>query len=110
MNDNLRYNKKLIKKFKELHGKIEYPYYDNYDAIEVPYSDAIPNDYNGVMGVPISFMDKYCPDQFEIIGASEQCGKGFSGALWDKGSGVAHPLVNGNKKYSRIFIRRKDGK
>lgn len=45
-----------------------YPHYDNYDAIEVPYSDAIPSDYDGVMGVPISFLDKYCPEQFEIIG------------------------------------------
>ena len=65
---------------------------------------------NGVMGVPLTFLGKYCTDQFEIIGASEQCGRGFSGVLWDKESGVAHPLVNGNKKYSRIFIRRKDGK
>jgi hypothetical protein len=42
--------------------------YDNYDAIEVPFTDAIPNDFNGVMGVPISFLDKYSPEQFEIIG------------------------------------------
>ena len=46
----------------------EYKRYDNYDAIEVPYTDAIPDDYAGVMGVPITFLDKYCPEQFEIIG------------------------------------------
>ena len=45
--------------------------YDNYDAIEVPYTDAIPSDYEGVMGVPISFLDKYCPEQFEIIGITK---------------------------------------
>lgn len=44
-----------------------YQRYDNYDAIDVPYSDAIPSDYDGVMGVPISFLDKYCPEQFEIV-------------------------------------------
>lgn len=44
-----------------------YPKYDNYDAIEVPYVDAIPSDYTGAMGVPITFLDKYCPDQFEIV-------------------------------------------
>ena len=45
----------------------EYPKYDNYDAIEVPFTDAIPSDYDGVMGVPITFLDKYCPEQFEIV-------------------------------------------
>lgn len=45
----------------------KYPKYDNYDAIEVPFTDAIPSDYDGVMGVPITFLDKYCPEQFEII-------------------------------------------
>ena len=44
-----------------------YQKYDNYDAIEVPFTDAIPSDYTGVMGVPISFLDKYCPEQFEIV-------------------------------------------
>ena len=47
-------------------------HYDNYDAIEVPYTDAIPNDYEGVMGVPISFLDKYCPEQFEILGVTQR--------------------------------------
>lgn len=58
--DNLKFNKKMK-------GKINYDRYDNYDAIEVPFTNAIPSDYEGVMGVPISFLDKYNPDQFEII-------------------------------------------
>lgn len=62
MADNLRYNKKL----KSNIGS--YQKYDNYDAIEVPFTDAIPNDFKGAMGVPISFLDKYNPDQFEIVG------------------------------------------
>ena len=49
-----------------------YPKYDNYDAIEVSYTDAIPKDYDGVMGVPISFLDKYCPEQFEILGSTQR--------------------------------------
>lgn len=61
MEDNLRYNKKMK-------DKEAYDHYDNYDAIEVPYTDATPSDYEGVMGVPISFLDKYCPEQFEILG------------------------------------------
>ena len=63
MADNLRYSK-----HKELRGKAAYDHYDNYDAIEVPFTDAIPSDYDGVMGVPISFLIKYCPEQFEILG------------------------------------------
>ena len=63
--DNLRFSK-----HKEIKG-IGYVKYDNYDAIEVPYTDAIPSDYAGVMGVPISFLDKYNPDQFEILGTSD---------------------------------------
>ena len=54
-------------KHKELRGRKDYIHYENYDAIEVPYTDAIPKDYNGVMGVPLTFLDKYCPEQFEII-------------------------------------------
>ena len=43
----------------------------NYDAIEVPYTDSIPDDYSGIMGVPITFLDKYCPEQFKIVGTCE---------------------------------------
>lgn len=63
--DNIKFSK-----HKEVRGK-GYQKYDNYDAIEVPYTDAIPGDYDGVMGVPISFLDKYCPEQFEIVGVAK---------------------------------------
>ena len=66
MADNLKYSK-----HKEIKGKKSYDRYDNYDAIEVPFTDAIPSDYDGVMGVPISFLDKYSPEQFEIVGMRE---------------------------------------
>ena len=55
-------------KHKEIKGLKDYVHYENYDAIDIPFTDAIPSDYNGVMGVPITFLDKYCPEQFEIIG------------------------------------------
>jgi hypothetical protein len=63
--DNLRFNKKLA-------SKKSYDKYDNYDAIEIPFTNAIPNDHKGVMGVPISFLDKYCPEQFDILGATQR--------------------------------------
>jgi hypothetical protein len=85
----------------------EYPKYDNYDAIEVSKTKDIPIDYDGVMGVPITFMDKYSPDQFEILGATESEGKGFSNGLWDETSKVAQPLISQNRVYKRIFIRNK---
>jgi hypothetical protein len=67
--DNLRFSK-----HKEIKGEAEYERYVNFDAIEVPFSDAIPSDYDGVMGVPVSFLDKYNPDQFEIVGNSDDGG------------------------------------
>ena len=63
---NLKFNKKLQKKLKE-YGTEDYPKYDNYDAIEVPFVECIPSDYKGVMGVPTTFMGKYNPEQFEIV-------------------------------------------
>ncbi len=66
MEDNIKFSK-----HKEVQG-IGYQKYDNYDAIEVPFTDAIPSDYDGVMGVPISFLDKYCPEQFEIVGLAPE--------------------------------------
>jgi len=66
MEENIMYSK-----HKEIRGK-GYAHYDNYDAIEVPYTDAIPSDYYGVMGVPITFLDKYCPEQFEILGITDR--------------------------------------
>ena len=65
LEDNLRFSK-----HKEIKG-IGYQKYDNYDAIEVPFTDAIPADYEGVMGVPVTFLDKYSPEQFEIVGMCE---------------------------------------
>lgn len=66
MADNLKFSK-----HKDFLGKKSYDRYENYDAIEVPFTDAIPSDYDGVMGVPISFLDKYSPEQFEIVGMCE---------------------------------------
>ncbi len=67
ISDNLKYSK-----HKEIKGKKMYEKYDNYDAIEVPFTDAIPSDYSGVMGVPITFLDKYSPEQFNILGATQR--------------------------------------
>jgi len=66
LSDNIKYSK-----HKEVKG-IGYKQYDNYDAIEIPYTDAIPSDYKKMMGVPISFLDKYCPEQFEIVGIAKR--------------------------------------
>lgn len=66
MADNIKFSK-----HKEVKGK-EYQKYDNYDAIEIPFTDAIPSDYTGIMGVPISFLNKYNPDQFQILGATQR--------------------------------------
>ena len=65
MADNLKFNKKLK-------GQTEYYHYDNYDAIEVPFTELIPSDYIGIMAVPVSFLDKYCPEQFEILGITQR--------------------------------------
>ncbi|MDY4082971.1 MAG: adenine-specific methyltransferase EcoRI family protein [Eubacteriales bacterium] len=59
------------------------------------------------MGVPVTFLDKYNPEQFEIVGATESEGKGFSCGLWDENSGVAQAISGGKRKYKRLFIRRK---
>ena len=63
MADNFKHSK-----HKDIRGRKDYIHYENYDAIEIPYTDAIPSDYEGAMGVPLTFLDKYCPEQFEIIG------------------------------------------
>ena len=65
MADNIKYSK-----HKEVKGK-QYSVYDNFEAIEVPYTDAIPKDYDDIMGVPITFLDKYYPEQFEIVGITK---------------------------------------
>ena len=66
MADNIKFSKHKVVKGKE------YRKYDNYDAIEIPFTAAIPSDYNGVMGVPISFLPKYNPEQFIILGATQR--------------------------------------
>jgi len=87
MEDNLRFNKKLEK-------KEPYVRYDNYDAIEIPFTDAIPSDYDGVMGVPISFLDKYNPEQFEILGATQR---------------GCHDEVPDTKKYDEYWEIKQNG-
>ena len=83
----------------------EYPKYDNYDAIEVSKTSDIPMDYDGVMGVPISFLDKYNPDQFEIVSWSRHNDQGMDGGYWKGGKSDA--TINGKEVYRRILIKKK---
>ena len=77
----------------------EYPRYDNYNAINVNATKDIPGDYDGEMGVPITFLDKYCPDQFDIVGVlNHGCDN-----IYD----LAKPMLNGKELYTRILIRKK---
>lgn len=117
MEHNLKFNKKLRKKFENEYGVPEYRKYDNYDAIEIPFTECIPSDYDGVMGVPITFMDKYCPEQFDIIWQAS--GNAYANApaeVLDElhfdptikyGGGLGAAVVDGKAKYSRILIRHK---
>ena len=102
------------------YNTIDYPKYDNYDAIEVGKVVNIPKDYYGVMGVPITFLDKYNPEQFEIIGEFnryKECDleKGLiCGDMTEYIEPKTHaintwrgPTINKKKKYTRILIRRK---
>ena len=87
----------------------EYPKYVNYDAIEVSQTKGIPCDYSGLMGVPITFLDKYSPDQFEIIGFSSILAKPIKeyvepDAVYIKG-GPRFYIKEGNKKYKRCYDR-----
>jgi hypothetical protein len=86
----------------------EFPTYDNYDAINVNKTKDIPLDFKGVMGVPITFLDKYNPDQFEILGLSASAGydKEIVGIPF-KGVKDARPIVDGKVTYARIFIKNK---
>lgn len=113
MADNIKFSK-----HKEIRGK-GYIHYENYDAIEVPYADAIPSDFEGAMGVPKSFLDKYCPEQFEIIGTAEgESGKELGLKPFDRSlkalnkslrDGQLYYLIDGKpeKPYARILIRKK---
>ncbi|WP_298305631.1 adenine-specific methyltransferase EcoRI family protein [Flavobacterium sp.] len=86
----------------------EFPTYDNYDAINVNKTKDIPMDYAGVMGVPITFLDKYNPEQFEILGLSASAG--YSEEIVGipfLGEKDARPLLGGKNTYARIFIKNK---
>lgn len=83
----------------------QYPKYDNYDAINVDKVCEIPEDYDGVMGVPISFMDKYCPEQFEIIGLIAGNIRGLAGIK--SSTKKDGPYIGGKLKYGRILICRR---
>jgi len=118
--ENLRFSK-----HKEIKGRAAYDRYDNYDAIEVPFTDAIPSDYNGAMGVPISFLDKYNPDQFEILGTTEsnepdnarrtrvytsrECRDAYRKRFGKPGvyDLNASGVVDGVKVFKRVLIRRR---
>jgi hypothetical protein len=86
----------------------EFPKYDNYDAVNVDVTKDIPKDYSGAIGIPITFLDKYNPDQFEILGMSASAGYNAEIVgipfLGDKD---ARPLINGKNTYARIFIKNK---
>jgi len=83
----------------------EYPKYDNYDAINVDKTCNIPIDYDGAMGVPITFLDKYCPEQFEIVGWSRHNDLNMDGGYWL--GGKADATINGKEVYRRILIKSK---
>ena len=124
MADNIKFSR-----HKEVRG-VQYGRYDNYDAIEIPFSDAIPSDYDGAMGVPITFLDKYCPEQFEILGmcenedlyhlktktySSAECKAAYlekfgkAGTYDLNASGVIISCGRREKVYQRILIRKKQG-
>ena len=99
MTDNVKYSK---------HNEIRdngYQKYDYYDAINVPFTDAIPKDYDGLMGVPITFLDKFNPEQFEIIDGIGRYSMLTGPTLETQGKYLTK--VNGKPKYARIVIRRK---
>ncbi len=110
MADNLKFNKKM-------QGNTAYDKYDNYDAIEVPFTNAIPSDYDEVMAVPISFLDKYSPGQFEILGITQRSDdpykikqyttSEYSNANDLNARGVI--MVNGKPKamFARVLIKHK---
>ena len=114
MEDNMMYSR-----HKEVKGK-QYIHYENYDAIDVPYTDAIPSDYEGLMGVPISFLDRYCPEQFEIIGQTQgDSGKELGLKPYPRELKKLNPSLRDGqlyyidedgipqKPYARILIRKK---
>ena len=113
MSDNLKFSK-----HKEIKGKAAYDKYENYDGIDVPFTDAIPSDYKGIMGVPITFLDKYSPEQFEIIWqASGNTRASAPKEILKRLKYTPHPddrggctIVNGQRTYGRILIKHRHGK
>lgn len=111
MQDNIKFSK-----HKEIKGK-GYPKYDNYDAINVSYTDAIPCDYDGIMGVPISFLDKYSPEQFEIIWITAGWGlneaKSISEIKYNEAiksdGGRTAAVIAGKRCFPRILIKHRKG-
>lgn len=95
MADNLKFSKH--KKSKEWENA--YKKYDAYDAIHIPFTDSIPSDYNGIMAVPLSFLDKYCPDQFEIVGEANH----GSDNIYD----LFKPTIDGKEKFKRVLIKKR---
>lgn len=109
MDENIKFSR-----HKEIKGK-GYQQYDNYNAIEVPFADSIPSDYDGFMGVPITFLDKYSPEQFEIIWQASGNTRAsapkdvlekvnYCPHAEDRGGGA---VVNGERKFGRILIRHR---
>lgn len=100
----------MSKEVNELSG-VTYSKYDNYDAIDIPETKLLPSDYDGVMGVPISFLDKYNPDQFELVGMfTGGNGVGFipgSATPIASGKYTTAPVINKQKVYARILIKNK---
>lgn len=110
-------NNKKFSKHKEIKG-IGYKKYDNYNAIDVPYSDAIPSDYDGIIGVPMTFMDKYCPEQFEIIGPAMGWTHTVMSDEWKEKVGYrdcdlnnnptrGYAYIDGKQVYHRILIKKR---
>ncbi|MGD0339937.1 MAG: adenine-specific methyltransferase EcoRI family protein [Bacteroidota bacterium] len=115
MAENLKFSRNL-------RGKPAYDRYANYEAIEIPTYREIPSDYEGMMGVPVTFLDKHNPEQFEILGRSEnedlyglktrvyttkECQEAYRRLFGKKGTYDmnATPVIDGRKVYQRIFIR-----
>lgn len=109
--DNLKYNKSLINKLpRDEEGKPYYLNYDNYPALEVPIVEAIPSDYDGIVGVPTTFLSKYNPEQFEIIGiGTGDSGKSIGVKKNYRGRTDISYTIDGVHKcpFSRILIRKK---
>ena len=108
--DHKKRNEKMTLGWKYKGNEEIYPKYDNYDAIDVSKTYTIPADYDGVMGVPISFLPKYNPEQFEIIWTTDRGGDGYLDAIKLPHSRYDAPVVTGKGLYKRIFIKHKDHK